>query len=72
MLNVEIRVKQHLDGTWSEWLGDLSVTHTEDDETLLTGQVEDQAVLYGLLARLRDLGLPLVLLKCEEVLPGDR
>jgi hypothetical protein len=71
MLRIEIRVKQRLDSTWSEWLEGLAVTHTEGDETTLTGHVKDQAALYGLLGRLRDLGLPVTLIFCEEVHPRD-
>jgi hypothetical protein len=35
----------------------------QDDETLLAGPVRDQAALHGLLARVRDLGLPLLSVK---------
>jgi hypothetical protein len=59
-LAVEIRIKGRIDEQWSDWFGGLAITHTERDETVLTGAVADQAELYGLLARLRDLGLPLV------------
>ena len=51
-------MKGQIDEQWSEWFGDLTVTHT-DDETLLSGTVADQAEVYGLLAKLRDLGLAL-------------
>ncbi len=60
MQNVEIRVRGHIDEHWSEWFEGLTITHAEPDETILSGIVVDQAALYGLLARLRDLGLPLV------------
>ncbi len=53
MPSVEIRVKGRIDERWSEWFADL-------DETVLSGPVVDQAALYGVLSRLRDLGLPLV------------
>ncbi len=59
MHSVEIRVKGRIDERWSSWFEDLTITHT-DDETVLSGAVADQAALYGLLAKLRDLGLPLV------------
>ena len=59
MHQVEIRVKGQIDKRWSEWLEGLTVTHTEEGETVLTGSVVDQAALYGLIAKLRDLGLPL-------------
>jgi len=60
MQSVEIRVKGQLDEHWSDWFEDLTITHTDQDETILSGTVVDQAALYGLLAKLRDLGLPLL------------
>jgi hypothetical protein len=59
MQQVEIRVKGQIDERWSEWLEGLTIRHVEPNETVLTGPVEDQAALYGLIAKLRDLGLPL-------------
>ncbi|MGD8998075.1 MAG: hypothetical protein PVH80_08190 [Anaerolineae bacterium] len=60
---VEIRIKGRIDEHWSDWFADLEIRHAEQDETILTGSVADQAALYGLLAKLRDLGLPLVSVK---------
>jgi len=60
MESIEIRVKGKIDENWSDWFAGLTITHTEQGETILTGPVVDQAALYGLLSRLRDLGLPLV------------
>jgi hypothetical protein len=60
MQQVEIRVKGHIQERWAEWLGDVTVSHTDQGETVLTGSVADQSALYGLIAKLRDLGLPLV------------
>ena len=65
MQSVEIRVKGQIDAHWSGWFEDLTITHTEEDETVLTGSVADQAALYGLLAKLRDLGLPLISVNSE-------
>ncbi|MCP4541030.1 MAG: hypothetical protein GY832_28170 [Chloroflexi bacterium] len=57
----EIRVKGHLDSPhWSKWFGDMTVTVDEAGETTLSGPVIDQAALHGLLAKIRDLGLPLL------------
>jgi hypothetical protein len=56
---VEIRVKGQIDERWSAWLEGLTIQYVEPDETVLTGPVADQAALYGLIAKLRDLGLPL-------------
>ncbi|MGD9146619.1 MAG: hypothetical protein PVI80_13735 [Anaerolineae bacterium] len=59
MQQVEIRVKGQIDERWSAWLEGLTIQYVEPDETVLTGPVADQAALYGLIAKLRDLGLPL-------------
>jgi hypothetical protein len=56
----EIRVKGHLGGRWSEWFDGLQITNLENGEALLSGEVMDQAELHGVLAKVRDLGLPLV------------
>ncbi len=57
---LEIRIKGHLDDARSAWFGDMTVTRTTNGETILRGVVADQAALWGLLARVRDLGLPLL------------
>ena len=67
MQQIEIRVKGHIDERWSEWLDDLTFTYTDQDETVLTGAIVDQAALYGLVAKLRDLGLPLLSVNCVVV-----
>jgi hypothetical protein len=56
----QIRIKGHLGPRWTEWFGDVTITLEEDGETLLTCAVEDQAALYGLLRKVRDLGMPLI------------
>lgn len=56
----QIRVNGHLDISYSVWLGEFVITHTPDGDTLLTGDVVDQAALYGVLKRCRDLGLTLI------------
>ena len=56
----EIRVRGHLGGRWSEWFDGLEITNLENGEALLSGEIMDQAALHGVLARVRDLGLPLV------------
>jgi len=69
---VEIRVKGQIDKTWSEWFNELSVKHHEqENETILTGFVPDQAALYGLLAKLRDIGLELASFESERVAEGE-
>lgn len=63
---IEIRVKGRIDPNWSEWLDGLEIIHEGENETLLTGQVVDQATLYGILKKLRNLGLNLLLVKTDD------
>ena len=64
----EIRLAGTLDPRWATWLDDMDVTPDADGSTLVHGVVADQAALHGLLARLRDIGLPLTSL--TRVPPG--
>lgn len=59
MRYIEIQIKGEIDKQWSSWFEGLDITHTELNETMLTGSIRDQAELYGLFAKLRDLGLSL-------------
>jgi hypothetical protein len=56
----QIRIKGHLDPRWSAWFDGLAVTPTENAETVLAGPLVDQAALYGVLTKVRDLGLELL------------
>jgi hypothetical protein len=55
-----IRVKGHLDTFWQDWFENLLISHEEDGTTLLSGPIKDQAALYGILCKMRDLGLTLL------------
>ena len=59
----QISVKGSLDQKWSGWFDGFAIKPQADDTTLLTGPVADQAALHGLLAKIRDLGLPLLLVE---------
>ena len=63
----QIEVQGRLNKSWSSWLNDMTIAvRTGDDGlaiTVLTGIVADQSALHGLLARIRDLGMPLLLVK---------
>jgi hypothetical protein len=56
----EIKIKGHLDQSWSEGFSGLKLTHLEGDGTLLSGTLPDQAAIYGVLERMRDLNLTLI------------
>jgi hypothetical protein len=56
----EIRIRGHLGSRWAAWFDGMAITAHEDGTTVLSGPVADQAALHGLLARLRDIGIPLV------------
>ena len=60
LLVYQIRLEGHLGRQWTDWFGGLTITLEENGETLLTGSVVDQAALYGLLRKVRDLGMPLL------------
>ena len=65
----QIKLKGHLGHEWTDWFEGLTITLEDGGDTLLSGPVADQAALYGLLRRARDLGLPLVSVNCDE--PGQ-
>jgi hypothetical protein len=65
----QIRVKGHLGHQWTDWFGGLTITLEDNGDTLLTGQIADQAALHGLLKKVRDLGTPLI--SVNRVEPGQ-
>lgn len=56
----QIRLEGHLGQQWTAWFESLAITLEANGDTCLTGPVVDQAALYGLLRKVRDLGLPLI------------
>jgi hypothetical protein len=59
----EMRVIGHLDDRWSNGFEEFTIDRCDDGTCTLTGSVIDQAQLHGMLARLRDIGAPLVSLR---------
>ncbi len=55
----QIRIKGHLGSQWTDWFEGMAITLDDNGDTLLTGLVADQAALYGLIKKVRDLGMPL-------------
>ncbi len=60
----EIRLGVRLDPSWSEWFDGMVVSSGEGPETKLSGPIADQTALHGLLAKVRDLGIPLLSVNC--------
>ena len=56
----QIKVRGPIDTHWSGWFGDLTITSDPAGTTMLVGQLLDQGALYGVLSRIRDLGLTLL------------
>jgi hypothetical protein len=48
---------------WSGWFEGLTITHSAQGETILSGEIRDQAAFYGLLVKLRDMALILLSVK---------
>jgi hypothetical protein len=56
----EIRVKGHLDESWSDWLEGLELKLMDNGEMILSGYIQDQAALMGILNKLYRLNLTLL------------
>ena len=67
----QIRVKGHLSSQWADWFDGLAIENQPNGEALLSGLLPDQSALYGVLNRIRDLGLTLVAMNCVEPDSGD-
>ncbi len=65
----EIRIKGHLNERWANWFDEMTITLEDNGDTLLSGPVADQAALYGLLRKVRNLGMPLRSVICVK--PGE-
>ncbi|WP_414635204.1 hypothetical protein [Arthrobacter ipis] len=68
----EVRIEGHLDSRWAAWFDALSLTNESDGTTVFRSQVADQSALYGLLQKVRDIGLPLLsVAQVEADKPGS-
>jgi hypothetical protein len=63
-MNYRIRVKGHVDSIWQAWFEGLQMTQQQEGTTLLTGTLQDQAALYGVLLKIRQLNLTLLEVQC--------
>lgn len=71
MQKIEIHIKGQINKQWSDWFGGLSIRHAGPDESILSGCLPDQSALYGVLSRLRDLGLELVSVSSQKENEGE-
>ena len=65
-MHYEIRVNGVLGSGWSTWFDGLQITSDDRGETTIAGPIADQAALHGLLAKIRDLGLELLEVRCTD------
>jgi hypothetical protein len=64
-LSYVIRIGTHLGEKRAAFFRGLKITPMADGHTLISGRFPDQSALFGILIRIRDLGLPLI-----SVTPG--
>ena len=62
----EIRIHGHLKSQFARWFDGMQITPLPDGDTLISGPLPDQSALFGLLSRVRDLGLALVSVNRRE------
>ena len=55
-----IKIGGPLDAHWQSWFDDLTITLTDDGDTILSGVIVDQAALHGVLKKISNLGLTLI------------
>jgi hypothetical protein len=70
-MRCHIRIKGHLDPCWQGWFEGLAIVHEDEGTSRLSGSLRDQAALYGILAKIRGLGLTLLALSTSEAVPPE-
>jgi hypothetical protein len=63
---VSIRIKEHLDPSWREYLEGLEIVQEAGGTTRLSGVLPDQSALYGVLSMMSRLNLSLLSLERSE------
>lgn len=66
-MHCQIKVHGQLGDDWREYFDNLQFAYEGDHITVISGIVEDQAALHGILAKIRNLGLSLLYVECHEV-----
>ena len=67
-MQYHIRVKGHLEATWADSFEGLTISNLENGEALISGSIQDQSALHGILNRISNLGLTLI---SVNVLPEE-
>jgi len=61
-----LRIREALGARWSRWFEDFVITHNAAGDTIISGEVIDEAAFYGLITRARDLGLTILALERQR------
>ena len=59
-IHYRFKIKGYLDTSWQNWFDGLTITLSDDGNTILSGLIVDQAALHGVLKKIRDAGLTLI------------
>ncbi len=65
-INYKIKIKNHLDTHWRDWFDGITITLTDDGNTILSNVIADQAALHSVLKKIRDLGLTIISVNPQE------
>ena len=66
MKYVEIKKKKKINIDWSEWFEGLEILNLNGD-SLLQGFVADMAAVYGVIEKIKNLGVQLISLNCTDL-----
>ena len=65
-LHVEIQIKEELPNSWTDWFARLSISRS-NELTHLSGEMEDQSSLWGILERIHNLNLTLISVRVSDL-----
>ncbi len=64
---IEVIAGAHLDYWINDYFSGLTLRHSPDGSTILTGNLPDMPAVYGLILRLRDSGIVLLSLQAKRM-----
>jgi len=67
MIQVTIKIKGLLDKGWADWFNGLEILYTEGGDTIIIGIVSDTAAFQGMLGKINNLGLEMLLVVAEKM-----